>query len=228
MRRLAVAFSASLAVAVAGLACGAQRLPAPAYVGHPSGALVQVPYPPPPARVEFVPDAPDDDAVWVDGEWVWQGRRYAWKPGRWVRAPANASFAPWTSVRDEMGTLYLAEGAWRDAKGNEVGAPKILKVGSPSPGTITDPEGQAVDVPAIQPPDASTQRTDGEATFDPRAPRDLIVDSGPEFPVDASWLPDGALEPSDGGLVADVVAFDATPLDTAATPSRRGATMVTP
>src|SRR3954469_19970731 len=96
------------------VACGARALPHPEYVAHPQRALVEVPYPPPPARVEFVPARPADDAVWVDGEWVWRGRRYAWKPGRWVMAPSDAKFSPWTSVRDREGTLYLAKGTWRD------------------------------------------------------------------------------------------------------------------
>src|SRR5688572_24513088 len=51
MRILAVAFTGSLVVAstAAMLACGSRRLPAPSYVGQPQDALVQVPYPPPPA-----------------------------------------------------------------------------------------------------------------------------------------------------------------------------------
>jgi hypothetical protein len=211
MRLLALAFTGSVAVAAATtmLACGIKRIPTPSYVGQPQQALVQVPYPPPPARVEYVPDQPDDDAVWIDGEWVWQGRRYAWKPGRWVKPPPNASFAPWTAVRDTMGSLYVAEGSWRDGKGNEVAAPNPLKTGKPSPGAITDPEGDTLAENAIQAPDASTTKRDGGVTDETRAPGELIVDGGDLRP-DAMQIPDSSLAPSDASLIPDAAGFDAT------------------
>jgi hypothetical protein len=211
MRVLAVAFTGSLVVAgaTAMLACGGRHLPAPSFVGQPQQALVQVPYPPPPARVEFVPEQPDGDSVWIDGEWVWQGRRYAWKPGRWVKPPGNAAFAPWATVRDTMGSLYIAEGAWRDAKGNEIAAPAPLRTGKPSPGAITDPEGETVEEPAIQAADASTKKVEGGLTEDTLAPRDLIVDGG-DFRPDAMRVPDSAIPPSDASLIPDGAGFDAT------------------
>lgn len=211
MRVLAVAFTGSLLVAAATtmLACGSGRLPTPSYTGQPQQALVQVPYPPPPARVEFVPEQPAGDAVWIDGEWVWQGRRYAWKPGRWVKPPGNGSFAPWAAVRDPMGALYVAEGSWRDGKGNEIAAPAPIKTAKPSPGTITDPEGDTLAASAIQPVDASTTKPDGEATDDPRSPRELIVDGGDLRP-DVMRIPDSAVAPSDASLIPDGAGFDAT------------------
>lgn len=217
MRVLAFAFtgslvvSAAIAAATAATACGGRRLPAPSYVGQPQDALVQVPYPPPPARVEFVPDQPDGDAVWLDGEWVWQGRRYAWKPGRWVKPPPNSAFAPWSTVRDTMGSLYIAEGSWRDRNGRELPPPEPLKVGLPSAGAVTDPEGDTQAAAGTQSPDASTTKSDGGVTDDTRSARDLIVDSGPDFKVDAQQLPDGALAPPDGSVIPDAAGgFDAT------------------
>ena len=211
MRLLAVAFTGSVAVAFATamLACGAKSLPAPSYVGQPQEALVQVPYPPPPARVEFVPTQPDGNAVWIDGEWVWQGRRYAWKPGRWVKAPANAAFAPWTTVRDTMGSLYIAEGTWRDRTGNEVSAPEPIKTGASTAGAVTGPEGETFSMPATQPADAATVKPDGSGTEDPRAPRELITDAG-DFKADASQSPDGSLDPDDASIIPDAAGFDAT------------------
>lgn len=226
MRRIAVAFSGALALAAAALACSGNRAPSPSFVAQPSSALVEVPYPPPPARVEFVPDKPQDDAVWLDGEWVWQGRRYAWKPGRWVVPPAGASFAPWVTVRGKMGTLYLAEGTWRDAKGAELAAPAILKVGAPNAGAVTSPEGEVIANPATISADASTAPVDAEVTPATRAPRDLIVDSGPDLRPDAAQLPDGSLAPSDAGLLPEAAAFDAAIMD--ATPLRGDATMGKP
>lgn len=210
MRVLAVAFTSSILVAAATVmvACGARRLPAPSYTGQPQEALVQVPYPPPPARVEYVPEQPADGAVWIDGEWVWQGRRYAWKPGRWVKPPANAAFAPWATVRDPMGSLYIAEGTWRDSKGNEVAAPSPIETGAPSPGSITVPEGDTLAAAGIQAQDASTTKPDGEATEQTRSAEDLIVDGG-ELRPDAMRIPDSAVPPSDASLVPDAGGFDA-------------------
>ena len=59
-------------------ACGARLLAAPAYRVQATTALLPVDYPPPPARVELVPNAPSGEAVWIDGEWQWQGQRWAW------------------------------------------------------------------------------------------------------------------------------------------------------
>ena len=123
MRRAAVVLVGVVFGTAAAFACGAPKLPAPAYTTHPTSALVPVPYPPPPARVEAVPSRPRDAAVWIDGEWVWQTRRWAWKPGRWVSPPSGARFAPWTTVRDVTGTLYFAAGAWRASSGAEVAEP---------------------------------------------------------------------------------------------------------
>jgi hypothetical protein len=222
MRRLAVAFSTAVVLAGAALACGSKRLPEPAYVGHPTSALVQVPYPPPPARVEFIPDKPNDEAVWIDGEWVWQGRRYGWKPGRWVVPPREAAFAPWTAVRDMLGTLYVAEGAWRDRKGNELPPPPILGTGAPSQGAVTYPEGEQVQGQAAHPADASTTKSDAEAgTEATHAPRDLIVDSGLLPPPDAQLFPEGGLEPSEGGFIPDATFVDTGIFDNDASPNAR-------
>jgi hypothetical protein len=135
----------SLAITVAcAFACSSAKLPAPDYTGHPTSALVAVPYPPPPARVETVPKQPADSAVWIDGEWIWQ-RRWAWRAGRWVTPPPGARFAPWTTVRDRTGGLYFAEGRWRTADGSEVEEPPPpLGGGRPGTGSLVSPEGDEV------------------------------------------------------------------------------------
>lgn len=127
--------------AVALVDCGSALLPRPPYVGQPTSALVEVPYPPPPARVEYVPEAPQKDAAWIDGEWSWRGRRWAWRAGRWVTVAPGAFFAPWTAVRNADGALYFAPGTWRNAKGEELAAPKALARGTASPGAVVDPDG---------------------------------------------------------------------------------------
>lgn len=107
-------------------ACGLSRLPDPAWTRQPTEALVEVPYPAAAPRVEFVPPQPADGAVWIDGEWTWRGRRWGWKRGRWVLAPQGARFSPPTTVRDAHGTLFAAEGMWRDARGLVVAEPAPL------------------------------------------------------------------------------------------------------
>lgn len=127
------------------VACGMSRLPRPDYVAHPTSALVEVPYPPPPARVEFIPDKPkNDNAVWIDGEWTWRGRRWGWKAGRWVEPPANAKFSPWTETRDPRGTVWFAEGVWRDPKGNPLDDPKPLTTARSQAGGLVSPEGEQI------------------------------------------------------------------------------------
>jgi hypothetical protein len=148
-----------LSVAAVALTCGGRTVPHPRFVQQPTSALVEVPYPPPPARVELVPDRPYDDAVWVDGEWTWQGRRWAWRPGRWVVVPPGVFFSPWTTVRAADGTLYIAEGAWRNAEGTEVPAPPVVEPGKARPATVVSPEGELEKVaPTRAPYDAGTEQ----------------------------------------------------------------------
>lgn len=144
----------AFATAVA-FACG-KSVPSPKYTSHPTSALIQVPYPPPPARAEAVPDVDTDNAVWIDGEWVWQTRRYAWRAGRWVIPPSGAKFAPWTSVRDKSGTLFFANGVWRSGDGHEVTEPPPVVKGTPRGAPVVTPEGD--DVPVGAPASSASSR----------------------------------------------------------------------
>jgi hypothetical protein len=123
------------------IACTAP-LPRPRYAAQSTTSLVETPFPPPPARAEFVPKQPARDAVWIDGEWTWRGHRWGWNPGRWVIPPAGASFSPWTTVRSADGTLFFAQGVWRDAHGDIVAAPPPLALGTTGP-TAEPAEGPA-------------------------------------------------------------------------------------
>src|SRR5690349_13495185 len=121
--------------------CG-NRLPHPPYAPHPTSALVEVRFPPPPARAEAVPPQPSADAVWIDGEWQWRRKRWAWTPGAWVTAPPGSAYSPWTVVRDDTGTLFHAAGTWRNARGEEIPAPKAITRGESPSGDVVDPEGE--------------------------------------------------------------------------------------
>jgi hypothetical protein len=140
--RLGIGRAWRLAIGAAALACACGgSLPRPPLARHPTSALAKVPYPPPPARVEFVPEAPRADAVWIDGEWLWQGRQWAWKYGRWVVPPPGALFAPWTTVRDRDATLYFAAGTWRDPRGARVAEPRPLVLGRATEEDVPEDEG---------------------------------------------------------------------------------------
>lgn len=135
--RFTIVAGASLA-----LACSS-RLPHPQYTNQPTSALVEVDFPAPPARVEFVPAQPADGAVWINGEWLWEGRRWGWKAGSWVVPPEGASFARWVIVRRNDGKLFFAPGAWRNASGEEVTpAPQKLTEARSRSGVVVNPEGE--------------------------------------------------------------------------------------
>jgi hypothetical protein len=156
---MATAVVVALGVKLA--ACGS-RIAQPPTAAQPSSALVEVDYPPPPARVEMVPQKPSDDAVWVNGEWLWTGRRWSWRPGMWVVSPRNAAYARRVLVRRGDGKLYFAAGTWRNAEGREVPAPPE-KIARPTSGAVTNPEGETE-------PTGVDVRPDGGA--DAQAPMD--------------------------------------------------------
>lgn len=125
--------AALVALALALAACGSS-LPSPVLGTHPAGcaAFVEVPYPPPPAKVEMVPEKPREGAIWVDGEWVWRGRRWDWETGGWVMPPAG-HYAPWVLVRRDDGSLYHARGRWFDGEGKPLARPKPIEAGKDAP-----------------------------------------------------------------------------------------------
>ncbi len=59
-------------------------------------AVAQPPYPPvPPPRYEIVPPPPGPRAAWVPGHWNWNGTRYVWIRGHYVRrGPHWGRWAP--------------------------------------------------------------------------------------------------------------------------------------
>ncbi len=119
----------ALLTALIAMACGS-RLPAPPTGPHPASSTtyLDIPYPPPPARVEIVPPPPRDaGAVWVDGEWAWQGKRWVWLGGGWVVPPPGAFFAPWLVYRLDNGRLLYAPGAWHAANGDRLPNPVVLE-----------------------------------------------------------------------------------------------------
>jgi hypothetical protein len=100
--------------------CGSS-LPMPETTEHPLSAYSEVPYPPPAALAETVPERPDlDDVVWIGGEWRYWGRAFVWRRGGWVVPPQSGRFAPWRSWYRRDGRLMLAPGTWYDARGQRL------------------------------------------------------------------------------------------------------------
>jgi hypothetical protein len=114
--------------------------------------------------VEFIPALPRGDSVWLDGEWAWTGSKWAWNAGRWVTPPSGATFAPWTTVRDERGSVYFASGVWKDAQGHALPPPVALATGRARTGDITSSEGD--DEKTGPPPAKSESPPRGSATAD--------------------------------------------------------------
>jgi hypothetical protein len=126
-----------------GIACGSlpePERPEPRPLRE--GEAMEIPYPPPPARVEFVPHKPRSGAVWVDGEWSWTGRRWAWNYGKWVLPPPDSTFSPWRTLRSKDGTLLFVAGIWHDGKGAEIADPRPLAVGRAREENVVLPPGE--------------------------------------------------------------------------------------
>lgn len=72
--------------AAASLSACSHALPTPPTGPHLAESPVEIPYPPPAARVDVVPQPPQDmkHPAWIDGQWLWRGRRWVWEAGRWV------------------------------------------------------------------------------------------------------------------------------------------------
>src|SRR5690606_39182963 len=113
-------------------------LPAPPVAMHPRRAFIEVPYPPPAALVEVVPERPDETgAVWLDGHWIWRGRYYVWQRGGWMVPPEGAAYATWRSVLTSDGRLVFAPGAWYGPDRRELPPPKTIAVARTPPNQIT-------------------------------------------------------------------------------------------
>lgn len=101
-------------------ACGGS-LPEPARIEHPADSYEEVPYPPPAALAETVPPRPNaDDLVWLEGDWVFRGRSYAWVRGGWVVAPKNARYAISKVLYTSDGRVLFAKASWYDTQGQKL------------------------------------------------------------------------------------------------------------
>ncbi len=68
---------------------------------------------PPPPVVERPYQAPGRGLVWIPGYQRWEGSRFVWVPGRWVRPPRpGAVWVPGQWRRTQLGWHWM-HGHWR-------------------------------------------------------------------------------------------------------------------
>jgi hypothetical protein len=126
------------------LACSGP-LPHPPYAPQSTDALVVLASPPPPGRVERVPNRPFGADAWVQGEWIQRAGRWSWLVGRWVKTPNGARYSPWVLVRATDGTVYYAASSWKDVRGAPLPEPPGLAFASVSDQPVYDPQGEIDD-----------------------------------------------------------------------------------
>ena len=130
-------WAAISSIGLVALACSSS-LPTPPETAHPLRAYVEVPYPPPAALVEVVPEPPENaDAVWLDGHWVWRGRYYVWQRGGWIVPPENGAYATWQSVLAKDGRIVFAPGTWYGPDRRPLPPPEVLAVAKSPPNQAT-------------------------------------------------------------------------------------------
>jgi len=76
-------------------------------------ARVQGPPPAPPALAETIPTPPSANAVWVAGTWIYDGRGYAWEPGRWETPPPFAHAFIAAHWEYQSGQYVFVPSYWR-------------------------------------------------------------------------------------------------------------------
>jgi hypothetical protein len=75
--------------------------------------------------------------VWVDGDWTFRGKLYAWRRGGWFNAPPDASYAPSQIVYLTDGRIMFAPATWYDARGQALPRPEPLVPAATPPNSLT-------------------------------------------------------------------------------------------
>jgi hypothetical protein len=120
------------------VACGTASLPSPALIEHPRDSYIEVPYPPPAALAEIVtPPPPVGDLVWLDGDWTFRGKSYAWRRGGWFSAPTGARYAPSKVLYVAGGSLMFAPGTWYDSQGQALPRQRPVRAAATPPNDVT-------------------------------------------------------------------------------------------
>jgi hypothetical protein len=76
-------------------------------------AVVRVPPPPPPRNAGVIGRPPHPGFVWTPGFQRWNGRRYQWVPGRWVRPPRRGAVWVEPAWNRRGNGWVFSNGFWR-------------------------------------------------------------------------------------------------------------------
>ena len=111
--KLRIVAMVSAALALSACVAYVPTGPAPAYAYGDSYATYAA-YGPPAAPLEVVPVAPGPAYVWTPGFYVWGGRGYSWRGGRWEVPPAGRrTWNPGYWSRQASGRHAWTPGHWR-------------------------------------------------------------------------------------------------------------------
>jgi hypothetical protein len=141
----------ALFAALALVACSSLPVPRTGPHGGDDEQRELVPYPPPPGKVEIILDRPPTlkHPVWVDGQWLWMGRRWTWKDGGWEENREGEYYAPPKTARIWDGTLVHYPGLWK--KDASASSPAVS---SPAASSSAAPEPSAPAPTAVPGPEA--------------------------------------------------------------------------
>lgn len=119
MSALARSLRVGLLLAASSAACR-PVVPVPPAGPHVDDEAIVVPYPPPAAVPEIIrPHNLGKDAVWLDGEWQWDGSTWVWQAGRWEVPHPGTYFARAQGVRRRDGALLWFQGSWHPLAGGQ-------------------------------------------------------------------------------------------------------------
>lgn len=68
---------------------------------------------PPPPIAELRPAIPFAGAIWIGGDWHWDGHRHVWIAGRWSAARPGQDWAPGHWAKGPRGHWHHVPGHWR-------------------------------------------------------------------------------------------------------------------
>jgi len=133
----ALTFCDCVGIIGAFVACGGS-LPRPEYAVHSAETYGEVPYPPTAALTEIIPPRPAcARCVWIDGDWVFRGKFYAWQRGGWFSPPSGARYAPSQIVYEIGGRILFAPDTWYDPSGQTLRKPEALRPATTPPNDVT-------------------------------------------------------------------------------------------
>ena len=119
------------------VACGSS-LPGPEHAVHAAENYGEVPYPPTASLTEIIPPRPQQaNCVWVDGDWVFRGKFYAWQRGGWFSPAPGARYAPSQIFYEAGGRILFAPGTWYDRQGQALPRPEALRPATTPPNDVT-------------------------------------------------------------------------------------------